>query len=401
MNVSEYQYYEFAVVDRLLTAQEQAELRSRSTRATITASSFVNVYHWGNLKGDSLEWMERYFEAHVYSADWGSCRLFLRIPANVVDANALHDYLATPSGNTRAAYGSAFDVIPMDQQVILCWSFDDDAGEHARFWEQEDGPGWMARLLPLRDEILSGDTRPLYLGWLARLCNGALDPDDREPPLPAGLKTLTPAQAWLVEFLMVDPDWLAAAAEVSPPLPEVKYEEGRFEPWLLELTEAEMRAALHDLLIGPAYDVERSLRARFLKWERVRSPAGATVVARRTVAEIDSRRDTVRTVRLRQEQEARDAGEARRLAERERYLDSLVEREGTIWMRIDKALQRGTGHAYDEAFELLKDLAEAFARIKQDTEFRRGLVRLMVQHGKRGAWVSRLTKGGFMWMPKT
>ena len=31
----------------------------------------------------------------------------------------------------------------------------------------------------------------------------------------AGLKTLTPAQIALAEFLLIDPDWLAAAAEVS------------------------------------------------------------------------------------------------------------------------------------------------------------------------------------------
>ncbi|MCG5079111.1 hypothetical protein L5014_38390, partial [Paraburkholderia sp. RG36] len=48
--MSEYQYYEFACVDQLLTATQQAELRSFSTRATITASSFVNEYHWGNLE---------------------------------------------------------------------------------------------------------------------------------------------------------------------------------------------------------------------------------------------------------------------------------------------------------------------------------------------------------------
>jgi hypothetical protein len=35
--------------------------------------------------------------------------------------------------------------------------------------------------------------------------------------LPNGLQTLTPAQASLAEFMMLNPDWLAAAAEASPP----------------------------------------------------------------------------------------------------------------------------------------------------------------------------------------
>ena len=51
--MSEYQYYEFAAIERALTPREIAELRAVSTRATITAMSFINEYRWGNLKADS------------------------------------------------------------------------------------------------------------------------------------------------------------------------------------------------------------------------------------------------------------------------------------------------------------------------------------------------------------
>jgi len=78
--MSEYQYYEFAAVDRALTPQQQAELRSRSTRATLTAGSIINAYHWGCLKGAPLAWMQRHFDAHVHSADSGRCCLMLRLP---------------------------------------------------------------------------------------------------------------------------------------------------------------------------------------------------------------------------------------------------------------------------------------------------------------------------------
>lgn len=50
--MSEYQYYEFLALDRPLTAEQRAELRSISTRAEITATRFTNEYHWGDLKGD-------------------------------------------------------------------------------------------------------------------------------------------------------------------------------------------------------------------------------------------------------------------------------------------------------------------------------------------------------------
>jgi len=296
---------------------------------------------------------------------------------------------------------TAFEIIQTAQHSILDWSFNDDSGELVRFYEQEDGPGWMARLLPLRDELLRGDTRPLYLGWLARLGNGELHDSDREPPLPNGLQALTAAQASLAEFMMLDPDWLAAAAETSPPLSADVDDDARFDPWLLELTAAEMRDALRQLLRGNAQETERNLRTRLLNWDRTRNAGGAEPVARRTVAEIDARRDAARTLRLRRERAANDAAEVRRNAERRRYLDSLVEHESTTWERIDTTLKRGSGHAYGQAFQLLQDLAEAYACVKNDAAFRRGLVRLMAKHGNRGAWVKRLMNGGFMWTPKT
>ena len=45
--MSEYQYYEFAAIDRPLTAAEMAQLRQVSTRGRISASGFVNHYEWG------------------------------------------------------------------------------------------------------------------------------------------------------------------------------------------------------------------------------------------------------------------------------------------------------------------------------------------------------------------
>jgi len=50
--VSEYQYYDFWAIDRALTRAEIAELRSISTRAAISSTSFTNHYEWGDLKAD-------------------------------------------------------------------------------------------------------------------------------------------------------------------------------------------------------------------------------------------------------------------------------------------------------------------------------------------------------------
>ncbi|MDN3351358.1 hypothetical protein [Actinomadura sp. DC4] len=50
--MSENQYYEFRAIDRPLHERQRAEPRALSTRAQITATSFVNEYHWGDFRGD-------------------------------------------------------------------------------------------------------------------------------------------------------------------------------------------------------------------------------------------------------------------------------------------------------------------------------------------------------------
>src|SRR5688572_16244693 len=90
--MSEYQCYEFVAVDRPLSAKEMAALRAISSRAQISPTRFWNEYHWGDLKADPAALLARYFDAHVYTANWGTRRLMLRLPAARVDLKALRAY---------------------------------------------------------------------------------------------------------------------------------------------------------------------------------------------------------------------------------------------------------------------------------------------------------------------
>src|SRR3982751_120321 len=97
--MSEYQYYEFAAIDRALTERQMRELRALSTRARITSTSFVNEYNFGDFKGDPRVLMERYFDAFLYFANWGTHRLMLRIPRHALDGKTASAY----SGGDRDA----------------------------------------------------------------------------------------------------------------------------------------------------------------------------------------------------------------------------------------------------------------------------------------------------------
>ena len=82
--MSGYQY-EFLAVERPLDDRQQVDVRSLSTRASITATSFVNEYHWGDFRGDPSRMMQRYYDAHLYLTNWGTHRIMLRLPRDLLD----------------------------------------------------------------------------------------------------------------------------------------------------------------------------------------------------------------------------------------------------------------------------------------------------------------------------
>ena len=67
--MSEYQYYEFAAIDKPLNEKDMKALRNLSTRAQITPTSFVNEYNWGDFRGKPLSLVEKYFESLVARED--------------------------------------------------------------------------------------------------------------------------------------------------------------------------------------------------------------------------------------------------------------------------------------------------------------------------------------------
>ena len=147
--MSEYQYFEFQAVDRPLTTAEQQLLRSLSTRARITATSFVNSYEWGSFKGNPARLMESCFDLHLYLANWGSRRFCLRLPKKLVDRPSLEVFLR--EADIAELRGLAADIIV------------EIARDELEFEDFDDGSGWLAALAPLRADILSGDLRMFYL----------------------------------------------------------------------------------------------------------------------------------------------------------------------------------------------------------------------------------------------
>jgi hypothetical protein len=378
--MSEYQYYEFLAIDHPLSAKDLAELRALSTRAQITTVSFINVYNYGDFRGNPDALMKRYFDAHIYLANWGHCRLSLRLPRDALDFKI------------AAAYGTenALVIKEVGAHWVINWELSES--ESDRFGGEDDGSGWMSRLTPLRNELLRGDWRGLYIGWLAGATAGELEDDQREPPLPAGMKQLTAAQSALAEFLEVDPDLLAGAAQASADPGNTPAQE-EAEAWLDTLPPDDVREALRGLLAGQGLSAERTLQARFAAWLRTQRPT-AVEPNRRTVAELQQLAEEAKQNRLRKESAARARADAERQQLREAALRKLAQNFDEAWAVADREATLGTASGYAEACKTLVDLADAYQLCAKRMQFEGRLQQFMIKHTRRSALVRRLVEAG-------
>ena len=312
----------------------------------------------------------------------------LRLPRAPLEAAELAPFIAPATAESD--FGPVLSAEETSEHWILDWNFSDDSGEIERFWSEDDGSDWMSRLLPLRDELLRGDHRPLYLGWLARAMQGEFDATDLEPHLPAGLGTLTAAQQALAEFLLIDSDWLDAAAADSPALSAGGSQDADVELWLQEQTEAGMRATIRLLLTGRALEAERSLRSAYLTWQRQRQTAKPQP-ERRRLGRILEGVKAAQSQRRENERLAQEAERLRLQSEYDALLTRLVQEAPQVWQEIDSTVGRGTGSAYEQAFKLLLTLAQALKRAGLEGNFQRELASLLERHRHRPAWMKRIS----------
>jgi hypothetical protein len=383
--LSEYQYYQFQSIDRPLTDRQMGELRAISTRADITPTSFVNVYHWGDLKARPLELMKKYFDAHLYVANWGTHCLMLKVARDLVDLDAARQYR---TGETMSLY------VHRDNVVFVFTSNDDyhddwDAGER-----------WLPSLLPLRDDLSRGDLRSLYLGWLA----GIWEEDDHlEPAIPSGLSKLSGALQTLTDFLYLDPHLVTAAAKRdSGSLPSGP-SGAEITDWVAQLSVADKDGLVAKLLSGGDTTGDLSaLKRRFQKeWnENNASRNSVADKTRRTAAEIFRVASDLAEEAARREAERKAREEAKRkrkaAAERKRYLESLLPKADKIWTDVESLLRTNNQKNYDQAVKWLRDLGDLATTVSSDADAWEDRVRgLRRKHSRKPSLMKRFDKAGF------
>ncbi|MBP2371870.1 hypothetical protein [Pseudonocardia parietis] len=367
--MSEYQYYEFAALDRPLNQPQLQTLRALSTRAHITPTSFVNTYQWGNFKGDPQRLVERYFDAFLYLANWGTRELALRFPARLLDPETAQSYC---SGDDVSSWTA-------DDHVVVAAISDDEDPEFDR-----GGEGVLASILPVRSEVFTGDLRALYLLWLLRVQSADAAEDEMEPPVPESLGVLTGSQRALVDFLRIDRDLIETAAAGAPaPADPIDLTQ-----WVSGLPPGERDTLLVALLAGD----DPLLRAETLRRAKPAQPDGGS--GGRTAGQLRDRAAQRRDERLRRTRE-RDRARAHETAHRaeavrQRRLTALAAHGDDAWTRVGDHVAARKPSDYDAAVELLVDLEE----VTDPAVFTERLKTLRREHARKTSFVERLDRAG-------
>jgi hypothetical protein len=369
--MSEYQYYEFMAIDRPLSRSQIAEVRKFSTRAEITATSFVNEYHFGDFRGSPELLVSKYFDVMLYYANWGTHRLLMNVP---------------PAEEQLKAYcaGEVLKLHHKNGRVLL------DFTSNTEDYDWEDADSWsMATLSRVRAEISEGDLRPLFLGWLAGVETYEEEHRGVVPPIPDGLSSLTPAQKKLAEFLRVDEDLLAAAAMHSKPAtaPAIP-----LPAWIAQLTGDEKDRFIEAVLAETSPTAIAQLRRRYQIESKPAMSGDAT--KKLGISQLISEMTTARGQRKAAEREQKTRETERRAAKaaaaREERINQLMRDEGSAWKSVETIVVNKQAAEYVNAVKTLGDLKEVALRREALNDFAKRVRELRDAHRTKRKFIDTL-----------
>ena len=344
--MSEYQYVGFRAIETPVSEKNLEYMHSQSSRAEITPWSFDNEYHFGDFRGNALEMLRRGYEIHLHYANYGTHKLFIRLPQGLPDKKGAAPYFTEDTLKFIADKDGPGGTLCVEP-----------------FYETDDlGPIFdieklLDRLVPLRAELLDGDLRPLYLAHLAMCLDYNHDPEEiTEPPVPAGLEKLTDAQAALAEFYGLGDALITSAAKGTPPLKAHNELKNEQTEWLKTQSQATKDGWLLELISASQSTVRPEILAKFRKDKKV--PTWPTYDKNRTIAQLETAADEIR--------QAKKLAAAKNAArQRAKKLATLAADPDKTLLETEALVKNRSTDSYRQIATLLSDLRESLADTDQ------------------------------------
>jgi hypothetical protein len=293
-----------------------------------------------------------------------------RFPKSVLDPQAIQPYCRE-------------DILTLELEgkyYTLAFSLDDEEPDY----EWLEGEGMLGKLIPIREQIMQGDYRALYLSWLKAVSieDPEEDNPETEPPIPAGLGKLNSSHQAFIEFFELDEHLVKAAAIASPPLQPASI--APLENALPQLSREECESFLRQVLNNEP-QVRMELQKRLEQLAGIKPTSSGQ--GQRQAGNLFKKAKRLEQEALRQQ---KAEAEQKRIQE----LIALAGREEATWHWIDSLIGQRQAKPYNEATKLLVDLRDLAIYQNRLQQFQERFLAIKEKVRSRPALMERFRRAG-------
>lgn len=382
--MSEFQLYAFHAVDKPLDSAAKKALGEMSSRVRLSPHLALFTYAYSDFSYNEEQVLLQYFDFMFHQSSWGRIRILMKFPEEAVDYALLKKYrisvLNEHTSDIRIVKKEGFVLVDVD-------------------YTEEEGPGWIEEddagyeLLNMRQEIMLGDYRALFIIWLRFLedlyaqeaYEYENDDDDEYEEgypietrlIPPNLASLPPSARMAKQLFKISPDWLNALRSYSsqPSQPTIDYEER-----LRQLPPAKMLHYLQMLL-------REEPRVRMKLLQELKGET-ATVPQPSEVLFLSDIGEQIEAARQAAAEKSRQVAKERRIKKMER----MQSRQADIKREIRETVGQGTRNYYEEALAKLLKFREMHEHFGIQAQFKEFVQELAKEFSRKSSFIAMLKR---------
>ncbi|MEL7121858.1 MAG: hypothetical protein AAFO07_20590 [Bacteroidota bacterium] len=370
--MSEYQHYEFHAIDRPLNPEVMAAVGKMSSRVQLSSRKAVFTYSYSDFRYDEEEVLVDYFDFMLYISNWGTKRMMMKFPLELVD----YDFLKKYRIRVLSDYEQEIRVLRRGEYIIVDINY-----------SEEDGLGWIDEgdhgydFLNIRQEIMEGDYRSLFMMWLRFLEDLYRSNEfDHEYSIdskliPSNLLSLSASSHAVKDFYGIDEDWLAVMRAYSG-FEEV--EKDNYEAIIPNMSKERMIEYIQMILRE-----ESHLKIRLIKElqgkSRVRN-SGSDLIK---LLEIGKRIVEIKEKKLREEEKRK----ARETLER---MDKIRQNREGIEKEVTASIEQGNSKGYRLALSKILELKAMNDYFNMGSYFELLLDQIRTNYSRKSSFIRML-----------
>jgi hypothetical protein len=376
--MSQYQHYEFHAIDKPLDNEAMRAVNDMSSRVRLSPRKAVFTYSYSDFRYRVEDVLTDHFDFMFYIANWGTRRLMMKFPEEVVDYEKLIQYDT-----------NEFDFFPIEIHVFKKRGFVildiNHSEEEESWWIEEIDYGY--EFLDIRKNIIDGDYQALFLIWL-RFLEEYYDSDEFDDNysfdrslIPPNLNKLNTFSDAVKGVYGVSDEWFDAILSYSENTSTIDFES------LLQQLSKERMVEYLQMVLKDKPNIKANLVKELKKLGNISEPKQYTSYIK--LIDIGKKASTI---------EAINAEQIRKENERKKKeeMQQIRQNEARIRKEIVDNVIKAKPKSYDLAVSQILELKAMYEYFDESSTFSDLLVYILNLYPRRTALKNRLKQKGII-----